>query len=297
MTTDLTYYSNLIFEFASIDGNVCEAERTTIEEWLADHPHPESFRSKSIDAMSEVQVKLLLEDLAFLSACDGEVSAGEAGFIQQIARESGIDDFWAVQLLSGARSLADEIRARPREIVHEINTELSEQESPTEALALAMVGASAGALALGAARELAERAVKNKAQGYVLEGVAEELSDVGVSFPLEFLESCVLELPAVGTAKIPVVGAAMAVKKAASGDLVGAATQSATSAGSMLGGAAAGAAAASFAYAGFSGALLKGAVVLGLASPPTAVVVAPILGGAAGAVAVGRALKWYQKRE
>ena len=66
--------------------------------------------------------------------------------------------------------------------------------------------------------------------------------------------------------------------------------------GGAVAGAAAGSAASAVAYAGLSGTLLKAGVALGIASPPTLVVVAPGVGAAAGIVTVRQVRRLMERR-
>lgn len=267
-------FQRIIIELCNCDGRLDTAEEAFLWEVLdsleADRPR-HHFTPTS--ELSVEEKKLLMEDLAFVAACDGCVVAYEDLFIRRIGDDLGLDASWTANLISTAKLLAKQIASRRDELLTKLNVR-------REDAALAAVALAGSTATLDIAKEVCKQIAKGEARSVAKESVATGLEELGVEAAGDLADNLVEGLPYVGAVSQPVQSS---MKGAGKTMLKMGATK--------VAGAAAGAAATSYAYAGFSGALLHAAVFLGLASPPVVVVVAPIAAGVVASVAVGRLLK------
>ena len=271
-------------QFARAISDLMENSDTEIPRFVTDNlaiARPEERRS-------------FLWEMALFAASNGHLTSRQAHWIRCKGHEINIPGEMVDRFLSSAKELAGSIRANPDFEVEELFLflggpdtmksidEVSDEEAVTSTLHYA---------AAVAAEHGGKEAVKfikfqfgGKLGSEVAEKVVHSIENDGLTDAFD-----------VATSYVPVMALASGVKEAAKGNYKkGASNLVACTTCKVVGsaaGAAAGAAASSIAYAGLGGTLLKAGVALGVASPPTLVVVAPIAGTVLGGYGAMRLAK------
>ena len=251
-------------QFARAISDLMENSDTEIPRFVTDNlaiARPEERRS-------------FLWEMALLAASNGHLTSRQAHWIRCKGHEINIPGEMVDRFLSSAKELAGSIRANP--------------DFEVEELFLFLGGPDTMKSIDEVSDEEAVKFIKfqfgGKLGSEVAEKVVHSIENDGLTDAFD-----------VATSYVPVMALASGVKEAAKGNYKkGASNLVACTTCKVVGsaaGAAAGAAASSIAYAGLGGTLLKAGVALGVASPPTLVVVAPIAGTVLGGYGAMRLAK------